>query len=136
MQELSDSSGASWENKALERSTKRELGRDDGLLHCHKPDEHHLHDHTNEEAVAHKGYAAGNRLQVSEGEGFVDLTSFLLKEQDCEGAQVGQLILIFISSERSFFNSSHSMEGLRAQRRRSSLPHGSIVDTTAQEENP
>tara|TARA_R110002003_G_scaffold114_12_gene9903 strand:- start:5074 stop:5871 length:798 start_codon:yes stop_codon:yes gene_type:complete len=56
--------------------------------HCHKPDEHHLHDHTHKDAIGGKGYAAGNRLQALEGVGFVDLTSFLLKEQDCEGAQV------------------------------------------------
>ncbi|KAJ4287960.1 hypothetical protein N0V90_011975 [Kalmusia sp. IMI 367209] len=51
--------------------------------HCHKPDEHHLHDHTNEDAIKRKGYAAGNRLEAAEGVGFVDLASFLLKEQDC-----------------------------------------------------
>lgn len=56
--------------------------------HCHKPDEHHLHNHTHEEVVGRKGYAAGNRLQATEGVGYVDLTSFLLKMQDCEGAQV------------------------------------------------
>jgi hypothetical protein len=56
--------------------------------HCHKPDEHHLHDHTHEEAVGAKGYAAGNRLEAAAGIGFVDLTSFLLHERDCQGAQV------------------------------------------------
>ncbi|CAO2656714.1 Nn.00g055170.m01.CDS01 [Neocucurbitaria sp. VM-36] len=56
--------------------------------HCHKPDEHHLHGHTHEEAVHQKGYAAGNRLEALEGVGYVDLTSFLLKRQDCEGAQL------------------------------------------------
>jgi hypothetical protein len=57
--------------------------------HCHKPDEHHLHNHTHEAAAEKKGYAAGNRLQALAGVGFVDLASLLLKEQDCEGAQVG-----------------------------------------------
>ncbi|KAI0577234.1 repeatdomain containing protein [Pyrenophora tritici-repentis] len=56
--------------------------------HCHKPDEHHLHDHTHEHAVGQKGYAAGNRLQATQGIGFVDLASFLLVEADCEGAQL------------------------------------------------
>jgi hypothetical protein len=56
--------------------------------HCHKPDEHHLHDHTHENAIEGKGYSAGNRLKATKGLGFVDLTSFLLDEQDCEGAQV------------------------------------------------
>jgi hypothetical protein len=56
--------------------------------HCHKPDEHHLHDHAHEDAMGQKGYAAGNRLRATQGLGFVDLTSFLLKDEDCEGAQV------------------------------------------------
>lgn len=56
--------------------------------HCHKPDEHHLHDHRHEEVVGQKGYAAGNRLQAALGVGYVDLTSFLLKEEDCTGAKV------------------------------------------------
>lgn len=56
--------------------------------HCHKPDEHHLHDHVHESAIEGKGYAAGNKLKAVEGLGFVDLTSFLLAAQDCEGAQV------------------------------------------------
>jgi hypothetical protein len=55
--------------------------------HCHKPDEHHLHDHTHE-VGEQKGYAAGNRLKAALGTGFVDLTSFLFKEEDCEGAKV------------------------------------------------
>ena len=56
--------------------------------HCHKPDEHHLHDHSHDEVVGQKGYAAGNRLQAVDGVGFVDLATFLLAEQDCDGAQV------------------------------------------------
>ncbi|KAF9699603.1 hypothetical protein EKO04_002519 [Ascochyta lentis] len=55
--------------------------------HCHKPDEHHLHDHTHE-VGEQKGYAAGNRLKAVDGVGFVDLTSFLLRAQDCEGAKI------------------------------------------------
>ncbi|KAF2109491.1 ubiquitin-conjugating enzyme E2-binding protein [Lophiotrema nucula] len=56
--------------------------------HCHKPDEHHLHDHTHEEHMEKKGYAAGNKLAAQEGIGFVDLTSFLLFPRDCEGAEI------------------------------------------------
>jgi hypothetical protein len=59
--------------------------------HCHKPDEHHMHDHSHENAIDGKGYAAGNRLKAMKGLGFVDLTSFLLDEADCEGAQVRKL---------------------------------------------
>ncbi|KAF2663065.1 hypothetical protein K491DRAFT_551946, partial [Lophiostoma macrostomum CBS 122681] len=54
--------------------------------HCHKPDEHHLHDHTHHDAVAKKGYAAGNQFKATEGIGFVDLSSLLLAEADCAGA--------------------------------------------------
>lgn len=60
--------------------------------HCHKPDEHHLHHHADNSTVHGKGYAAGNRLQATHHLGFVDLTSFLLKDQDCEGAQVRRTI--------------------------------------------
>jgi hypothetical protein len=66
--------------------------------HCHKPDEHHLHDHTHDDTVGQKGYAAGNRLQAIEGVGFVDLTSFLLAAPDCEGAEVR----LFLVSNYSF----------------------------------
>lgn len=61
--------------------------------HCHKPDEHHLHDHVHETAIEGKGYAAGNKLKAADGLGFVDLTSFLLTAQDCEGAKVRILSL-------------------------------------------
>jgi hypothetical protein len=57
--------------------------------HCHKPDEHHLHDHAQRDAIGQKPYAAGNRLQATEGVGFVDLASFLLKVGDCTGIEVG-----------------------------------------------
>jgi hypothetical protein len=57
--------------------------------HCHKPDEHHLHDHKHEAAVSKKGYSAGSRLKAVPGIGFVDLATLLLKEQDCKGVKVG-----------------------------------------------
>ncbi|KAH7123914.1 ubiquitin-conjugating enzyme E2-binding protein [Dendryphion nanum] len=57
--------------------------------HCHKPDEHHLHDHSHDDTMAQKGYAASNRLSAISGVGFVDLVSFLLKEQDCDSVNVG-----------------------------------------------
>ena len=60
--------------------------------HCHKPDEHHLHGHEHEVGGL-KGYAAGNRLKAAQGVGFVDLTGFLLSEQDCAGAKVRTLSL-------------------------------------------
>ncbi|KAF2277527.1 uncharacterized protein EI97DRAFT_296624 [Westerdykella ornata] len=57
--------------------------------HCHKPDEHHLHDHAHHETFSKKGYAAGSRLKAIQSIGFIDLASFLLSEQDCEGVQSG-----------------------------------------------
>lgn len=63
--------------------------------HCHKPDEHHMLDHISDAVVSQKGYAAGNRLQAVSGVGFVDLTSFLFQDSDCEGAQVRQIIFSF-----------------------------------------
>jgi hypothetical protein len=93
--------------------------------HCHKPDEHHLHDHTHEHAMDGKGYAAGNRLRATEGLGYVDLTSFLLKYQDCKGAQVRQTLFSSVLSYLVL------LQRVWVQRRRSSLTHGIIVDTIA-----
>lgn len=92
--------------------------------HCHKPDEHHLHDPTHEEAVAKKGYAAGTRLQATKGIGFVDLASCLLKDQDCEGVQVGPL-----------FPYGYRLSGVK--KAIFALSNGSIVDTsTPNEQSP
>lgn len=63
--------------------------------HCHKPDEGHLHNSANEEAIASKGYAATNRLRAAKGLGFVDLGSFLLDEDDCANIEVGRTALIY-----------------------------------------
>lgn len=56
--------------------------------HCHKPDEHHLH---GSEAGKNKGYAASNKLRAVSGIGLVDLSYFLLAEQDCCGMHVRRL---------------------------------------------
>lgn len=99
--------------------------------HCHKPDEHHLHNHTHEHAMGQKGYAAGNRLQATQGVGFVDLTSFLLKEADCEGAQVSHSFFLFLSylaRMSSMRSASGHKEGDLA------FLHGTIVDTSAPEQ--
>jgi len=84
--------------------------------HCHKPDEHHLHDHTHDAAVGTKGYAAGNRLKATEGVGFVDLASFLLKEQDCEGVRVSDyrfLICLLDLLLASFLSRPQSVPGCK-----------------------
>jgi hypothetical protein len=84
--------------------------------HCHKPDEHHLHDHSHEAAMQSKGYAANTRLKAIQGLGFVDLISFLLAPQDCNGAQVrSHVSLVFALQYRM------SQSGRWVQRRRSSL---------------
>jgi hypothetical protein len=78
--------------------------------HCHKPDEHHLHDHTHEAAVGSKGYSAGNRLKATEGVGFVDLASFLFNAPDSEGVKVSA----FLSSPTLFGCHFTSMPSLPA----------------------
>ena len=55
--------------------------------HCHKPDGHGRDDDVDGGKV--KGYAASNVLRASPTVGFVDVTSFLLAEQDCCGLKVG-----------------------------------------------
>lgn len=55
--------------------------------HCHKPDEEN-HDHQDSHALTSKGYGANNAISAQTGVGFVDLTSFLFAETDCEGLTV------------------------------------------------
>ena len=64
--------------------------------HCHKPDEHHDHD-SEDDASAHKGYAAGNKLTAASGVGFVDTMYFLFAPKDCSGTQVGGISFFSIS---------------------------------------
>jgi hypothetical protein len=85
--------------------------------HCHKPDEHHLHDHTHDDVVGQKGYAAGNRLQAVVGVGFVDLASFLLAESDCDGAQVSHDFLLNLPCVPHVITTLYP-QNLWAQRRR------------------
>jgi hypothetical protein len=98
--------------------------------HCHKPDEHHLHDHTHEAVAEKKGYAAGSRLQALASVGFVDLANLLLTEQDCEGAQVGHVsIPSFHHLSRLVFRlceSFHSISGGKEGDQPSPWPHRPI----------
>jgi hypothetical protein len=99
--------------------------------HCHKPDEHHLHGHTHKSAIFKKGYAAGTRLEAVQGVGFVDLATLLLKEQDCEGVQVGcrsSSIVPIFPPDRHFPPRSRSPEG--DKKMPSAFLHGKAVDTT------
>lgn len=70
--------------------------------HCHKPGDDHGHGHgedqgggeerakkdENLEMLASRGYGANSAILAQEGVGFVDLTTFLFHEEDCEGVQV------------------------------------------------
>ena len=95
--------------------------------HCHKPDEHHLHDHAQKDAIGKKGYSAGNRLQATEGVGFVDLASFLLKAGDCQGIEVGFTISLQPVSTRRVYIVGHKRTWTRPL-------NGVVADTNALEE--
>ncbi|KAF2498933.1 hypothetical protein BU16DRAFT_505490 [Lophium mytilinum] len=55
--------------------------------HCHRPDHDHGHGNATDGGKS-KGYAAANQLRALSGIGFVDLGTFLLKEDDCCGIEV------------------------------------------------
>ncbi|KAL7925121.1 ubiquitin-conjugating enzyme E2-binding protein [Trichoderma austrokoningii] len=50
--------------------------------HCHKPHEHEHHDG---EFLSKRGYGADNSITAQPEVGFVDLTSFMFSESDCDG---------------------------------------------------
>lgn len=61
--------------------------------HCHKPDHHHHNqgDETGkagEESLAARGYGASSIITAQTGVGFVDLTTFLFEESDCQNLTV------------------------------------------------
>ncbi len=64
--------------------------------HCHKPDHHHHHstdeDHSSgkadEKSLASRGYGASSAISAQEGIGFVDLTTLLFAETDCQNVTV------------------------------------------------
>lgn len=53
--------------------------------HCHKPHEHEHHDG---EALSKRGYGADSSITAQPEIGFVDLTSFVFSESDCDGLLV------------------------------------------------
>lgn len=61
--------------------------------HCHKP---HDHDQRDPESLASKGYGANNAISAQPGIGFVDLTSFLFAESDCDGLKVSLITIATI----------------------------------------
>jgi hypothetical protein len=62
--------------------------------HCHKPDHHHHQSHgeesgrADEESLASRGYGASSAISAQEGAGFVDLTTLLFAEKDCQNVMV------------------------------------------------
>lgn len=62
--------------------------------HCHKPDHHHHHNPSEEdgkageESLAARGYGASSAISAQEGVGFVDLTTLLFEERDCQNVTV------------------------------------------------
>ncbi|KAH8129704.1 ubiquitin-conjugating enzyme E2-binding protein [Trichoderma asperelloides] len=50
--------------------------------HCHKPHEHEHHDG---ETLSKRGYGADSSITAQPEIGFVDLTSFMFSESDCDG---------------------------------------------------
>ena len=62
--------------------------------HCHKPD-HHEHSHDQSDAgkaddssLATRGYGASSAISAQKSVGFVDLTTLLFSESDCQGLTV------------------------------------------------
>lgn len=53
--------------------------------HCHKPTDHGEHE---DEALANRGYGANGAITAQPSVGFVDITSFMLAESDCDGLLV------------------------------------------------
>lgn len=84
--------------------------------HCHKPHDHgngnehdhhhhhHGHDHgqlrsqnaQSEEHLAQRAYGANSSIAAQTATGFVDLTSFLLAENDCSGLNVSFRVPLFV----------------------------------------
>ncbi len=119
--------------------------------HCHKPagKDGHGHGHGQEDddgTATTKGYGAANKLRAVPGTGFVDVSYFLLSEQDCCGVKVGPLSTTpldrysfcasnLIVSLFSISTSSRRQEGdLPAAVVRNSGLHGFISDTLAAEQ--
>ncbi|VUC36070.1 unnamed protein product [Clonostachys rosea] len=65
--------------------------------HCHKP---HDHEKRDDEKLTQRGYGASNAIAAQPNVGFVDLTSFMVSESDCNG------LLFSPSMKESGFQSS------------------------------
>ncbi|KAG5984034.1 hypothetical protein E4U55_006263 [Claviceps digitariae] len=70
--------------------------------HCHKPHNHGQQENGN---LANKGYGANNVISSQPGVGFVDITSFMFDEQDCQN------LLFSVSGVARASNSSSKAVG-------------------------
>lgn len=96
--------------------------------HCHKPDvkKGDTNEKNGDSGLADRGYGANSIISAEAGLGFVDLTTLLFSETDCQGLLVSPHRLLFI----------HFPPTLWASRRRSSfelyaLHHSMSTDTNA-----
>jgi hypothetical protein len=84
--------------------------------HCHKPDHHHHNPSeengkAGEESLAARGYGASSIISAQEGVGFVDLTTLLFEERDCQNLTVS-LALSGIWCTLSLFSYYELLEGV------------------------
>lgn len=56
--------------------------------HCHKPHDHDHEHHDDGDALSKRGYGANSAITAQPEIGFVDLTSFMFSESDCDGLSV------------------------------------------------
>lgn len=63
--------------------------------HCHKP---HDHAQLDDEELVKRGYGASNAISAQVGIGFVDLTSFMFSESDCNGLSVSNFEILHYPS--------------------------------------
>lgn len=97
--------------------------------HCHKPHDHSEHQN---ESLANKGYGANSAITAQPGIGFVDITSFMFDEANCQN------LLVSRSSANAFIlfcycpmlRSHGEIEG--GQIRRSRLLCDMVTDTLPQ----
>lgn len=63
--------------------------------HCHKPVDHTKPE---DDGLQQRGYGAANTITAQEGVGFVDMTSLLFHESDCQNLLVSSRALLLFSS--------------------------------------
>ncbi|KAL6873118.1 ubiquitin-conjugating enzyme E2-binding protein [Trichoderma novae-zelandiae] len=74
--------------------------------HCHKPHDHGHEHHDDGDALSKRGYGANSAITAQPETGFVDLTSFMFSESDCDGLSFSRP-----NSEYSFDTSKEAIDG-------------------------